>query len=122
VSDLQQLPQDIRSATALLEAPNASAPGGVTRVWVLGASHVSLVSCRQIKDLIRAVQPEVRDGDAWRASVLPGWGMQGRSGDAGSKVLGCRQRWAGRSSTSSEQCSRRWQQQLEGPVLLEWGV
>lgn len=60
ITSLQQLPQDIRNATAVLEAPNPAAPGGTTRVYVLGASHVSQVSCRQIKELIRAVKPEVR--------------------------------------------------------------
>lgn len=69
ITSLQQLPTDIRNATALLEAPNPSAPGGSTRVWVLGASHVSQVSCRQIKDLIRAVKPEV----CVRAYDVPEW-------------------------------------------------
>lgn len=76
VTSLQQLPQDIRNATALLEAPNASAPGGSTRVWVLGASHVSQVSCRQIKDLIRAVRPEVRQQRPERVRVVPGWTVE----------------------------------------------
>lgn len=59
ITSLQQLPRDLANATALLEAPNASAPGGTTRVFVLGASHVSQVSCTQIKQLIRAVRPQV---------------------------------------------------------------
>jgi hypothetical protein len=91
VSSLQQLPQDIRNATVLLEAPNAAAPGGTTRVYVLGASHVSQVSCRQIKELIRAVRPEVGVG------VCRGWeqGLGGKGGGRGRGVgwvgVGCGQ-------------------------------
>ncbi|KAF6254495.1 hypothetical protein COO60DRAFT_1703286 [Scenedesmus sp. NREL 46B-D3] len=59
VTSWQQLPTDLRNATAVLEAPNPAAPGGVTRVFVLGVSHVSQVSCDQIKQLVRAVRPEV---------------------------------------------------------------
>lgn len=61
-TSLQHLPQAIRNATAVLEAPNPAAPGGKTLVYVLGASHVSQVSCDQIKELIRAVKPEVSWG------------------------------------------------------------
>jgi hypothetical protein len=43
VTSWQQLPADLRNATAVLEAPNPAAPGGVTRVFVLGVSHVSQV-------------------------------------------------------------------------------
>uniref|UniRef100_A0A383WD58 Uncharacterized protein n=1 Tax=Tetradesmus obliquus TaxID=3088 RepID=A0A383WD58_TETOB len=59
VTSWQQLPTDLRNATAVLEAPNPAAPGGVTRVFVLGVSHVSQVSCDQIKQLVHAVRPEV---------------------------------------------------------------
>eukprot|EP00879_Flechtneria_rotunda_P015305 GHRR01015999.1.p1 GENE.GHRR01015999.1~~GHRR01015999.1.p1 ORF type:complete len:671 (+),score=251.32 GHRR01015999.1:265-2277(+) len=59
VTSLQQLPGDLQKAVALLEAPNSAAPGGTTRVFLLGVSHVSKVSCKQAKDLIRAVKPEV---------------------------------------------------------------
>eukprot|EP00882_Tetradesmus_deserticola_P028141 GHRQ01031329.1.p3 GENE.GHRQ01031329.1~~GHRQ01031329.1.p3 ORF type:complete len:115 (+),score=24.41 GHRQ01031329.1:2127-2471(+) len=44
ITSWQQLPSDLRNATAVLEAPNPAAPGGVTRVFVLGVSHVSQVS------------------------------------------------------------------------------
>jgi hypothetical protein len=43
VTSWQQLPADLRNATAVLEAPNPAAPGGVTKVFVLGVSHVSQV-------------------------------------------------------------------------------
>ena len=39
--------------------PNEAAPGGVTQVYVLAMSHVSEVSCDQIRELISAVKPEV---------------------------------------------------------------
>lgn len=59
VTSWEQLPADLRNATAVLEAPNPAAPGGVTRVFLLGVSHVSKVSCNQIKTLVRVVKPEV---------------------------------------------------------------
>jgi hypothetical protein len=48
ITSLQQLPAKLRSNVALLEAPNAAAAGGITRVFVLAVSHVSRVSCDQV--------------------------------------------------------------------------
>jgi hypothetical protein len=48
-------------------------------VYVLGASHVSQVSCRQIKELIRAVRPEVgvrRGGGGGEGSGGGGGGVE----------------------------------------------
>ena len=55
-----QIPADIADSVVTLEAPNASAPGGKTKVYVLGMSHVSKVSVEAVRSLIAAVQPEVR--------------------------------------------------------------
>lgn len=48
----------LRKTTAVLDAPNPGAPGGSTRVYILAMSHVSSVSCDQVRELIRAVQPD----------------------------------------------------------------
>ena len=43
----------------MLEAPNPAAPGGKTLVYLLGMSHVSRASCRDIEALIGAVRPDI---------------------------------------------------------------
>ena len=43
----------------VLEAPNPAAPGGKTAVYLLGMSHVSRASCRDIEALISAVRPDI---------------------------------------------------------------
>jgi hypothetical protein len=53
------LDPELRRTTAILDAPNAAAPGGSTRVYILAMSHVSAKSCGQVRELIRAVQPDV---------------------------------------------------------------
>ncbi len=55
----EQLPPELANAVAVLQAPNPAAPGGMTRVFVLGVSHVSERSCDQTRQLVRAVRPEV---------------------------------------------------------------
>lgn len=42
-----------------LVAPNGSAPGGKTEVYILGMSHVSRKSVQAVRTLISAVRPEV---------------------------------------------------------------
>ena len=42
------LPPSLRNSVAVLDAPNPSVPGGVTKVYVLGMSHVSKASCDQV--------------------------------------------------------------------------
>lgn len=44
---------------AILDAPNPAAPGGRTTVYVLGMSHVSRRSCRDIEQLVSAVRPDI---------------------------------------------------------------
>ncbi|KAK9790773.1 hypothetical protein WJX73_006178 [Symbiochloris irregularis] len=46
-------------SVATLQVDNPSAPGGQTTVYVLGISHVSKKSAEDIRELIRAVRPEV---------------------------------------------------------------
>ena len=53
------LPPGLRRTTAILEVPNERAPSGTTRLYILAMSHVSAVSCDRVRDLIRAVQPDV---------------------------------------------------------------
>jgi hypothetical protein len=49
----------LRKTTAVLDLPNPAAPCGTTRVYILAVSHVSAVSCDQVRELIRAVQPQI---------------------------------------------------------------
>lgn len=56
---LKELPESLRNYVAVVETPNSAAPNGVTRVYILGVSHVSKVSCEQIHQLIHEVRPEV---------------------------------------------------------------
>jgi hypothetical protein len=49
---------ELRRTTAILEVPNERAPSGATRVYILAMSHVSAVSCDQVRELIQAVQPD----------------------------------------------------------------
>lgn len=44
---------------AILDAPNPAAPGGRTTVYVLGMSHVSRRSCKDIEQLVSAVRPDI---------------------------------------------------------------
>ena len=53
-----ELSPALRKTTAVLDAPNPGAPGGSTRVYILAMSHVSAASCDQVRELIRAVQPD----------------------------------------------------------------
>lgn len=43
VTRWEDLPSDLRNATAVLEAVNPAAPGGKSKVFLLGVSHVSKV-------------------------------------------------------------------------------
>jgi hypothetical protein len=54
-----ELPPSLKNNVVVLDAPNPAAPGGVTKVYLLGMSHVSKKSVQQVKDLVRAVQPDV---------------------------------------------------------------
>ncbi|GAB4818160.1 hypothetical protein N2152v2_005206 [Parachlorella kessleri] len=47
------LPQPLRDATAVLTSASGS------QVYVLGVSHVSKVSCRQVEELIQLVRPDI---------------------------------------------------------------
>ncbi|GLI59093.1 hypothetical protein VaNZ11_000782 [Volvox africanus] len=53
------LPPFLRNNVVILEAPNPTAPGGTTRVYLLAMSHVSKRSVEQVSDLIRLVKPDV---------------------------------------------------------------
>ncbi|PNW74532.1 hypothetical protein CHLRE_12g492350v5 [Chlamydomonas reinhardtii] len=53
------LPPSLRNAVAVLEAPNPTAPGGKTSVYLLAMSHVSKRSVEQVHELIHLVRPEV---------------------------------------------------------------
>lgn len=53
------LDPELRRTTAVLDAPNPAAPGGTTRVYVLAMSHVSAKSCDQVRELIRAIRPDI---------------------------------------------------------------
>jgi hypothetical protein len=46
----------------------------------------------QVKDFIRAVQPEVRDGDAWRGQCCQSGGCRAAFGGRGSVLPGGAQR------------------------------
>jgi hypothetical protein len=52
------LEPSLRRTTAILEVPNEKSPTGVTKVYILAMSHVSAVSCDQVRQLIRAVRPD----------------------------------------------------------------
>lgn len=43
------LPPSLQKSVAVLQAPNPTAPGGVTNVYVLGMSHVSQASVSQVR-------------------------------------------------------------------------
>ncbi|GIL65992.1 hypothetical protein Vafri_19622 [Volvox africanus] len=53
------LPPSLRNNVVTLEAPNPTAPGGTTRVYLLAMSHVSKRSVEQVSDLIHLVKPDV---------------------------------------------------------------
>lgn len=48
----------LRRTTAILDVPNPKSPTGTTKVYILAMSHVSAVSCDQVRQLIRAVRPD----------------------------------------------------------------
>ncbi|GIL84546.1 hypothetical protein Vretimale_14392 [Volvox reticuliferus] len=54
-----ELPPSLRNNVVFLEAPNPTAPGGTTRVYLLAMSHVSKRSVEQVSDLIHLVKPDV---------------------------------------------------------------
>jgi hypothetical protein len=43
-----ELPADLRNAVVVLDAPNPDVPGGVTKVYLMGMSHVSKKSVDQV--------------------------------------------------------------------------
>uniref|UniRef100_A0A7S0RDT8 Uncharacterized protein n=1 Tax=Chlamydomonas leiostraca TaxID=1034604 RepID=A0A7S0RDT8_9CHLO len=53
------LPPSLKNNVVVLDAPNPDAPGGVTKVYLLAMSHVSKRSVEQVKELVRAVKPDV---------------------------------------------------------------
>jgi hypothetical protein len=46
--DTVVLPPSLKNSVVVLDAPNPEAPGGVTKVYLLGMSHVSKVSVNQV--------------------------------------------------------------------------
>lgn len=53
------LEPSLRRTTAILDVPNPKSPTGITKVYILAMSHVSAVSCEQVRQLIRTVRPDV---------------------------------------------------------------